>query len=116
MAAVTLPQEQGREAGWGQLLRGLPGFLTGTISRSLACVHLVERWPRMQGSLQGQQLAKSTESRVPIGSKGNIPGHLYSVDERHDGVGRYYFWGVLERLASKRGAKNINLKTKSEVV
>lgn len=45
----------------------------------------------MQGSLQCQQLVTSAESRVPIGSKGNIPGHLYSVDERHDEVGRYYF-------------------------
>lgn len=51
IAAVTAAQEQGRDAGCGHELNGRPGFRTGTISRSVACVHFVERWPRMQGSL-----------------------------------------------------------------
>lgn len=57
IAAVTRPQEHGRDAGCGQVLSGRPGFRTGTISRSLACVHLVERCPRIQGSLKTLQLA-----------------------------------------------------------
>ena len=51
IAAVTLPQPQACCGGCGQTLRGLPGFLTGTISLSLECVHFVDRWPRIQGSL-----------------------------------------------------------------
>lgn len=52
MAAVTVPQLHGFDAGCGHELSGRPGFRTGTMSRSLAWVHLVERWPRMQGSLR----------------------------------------------------------------
>jgi hypothetical protein len=52
MAAVTVAQEQGREEGCGHELRGRPGLRTGTMRRSLACVHLVDRWPRMHGSLR----------------------------------------------------------------
>ena len=51
MAAVTAAQEHERDDGCGHELSGRPGFRTGTMSRSFACVHLVERWPRMQGSL-----------------------------------------------------------------
>lgn len=50
IAAVTAAHAHGREDGCGHELNGRPGFRTGTMSRSLACVHLVERWPRMQGS------------------------------------------------------------------
>jgi hypothetical protein len=53
MAAVTaVPEEQehGFDEGCGHELKGLPGFRTGTMSRSFACVHFVERWPRMHGS------------------------------------------------------------------
>lgn len=51
MAAVTLPQPHACCGGCGQTLSGLPGFLTGTISLSFAWVHFVDRWPRIQGSL-----------------------------------------------------------------
>jgi hypothetical protein len=51
IAAVTLPHPQGESRGWGHALKGLPGFRTGTMSLSLACVHFVDRWPRMHGSL-----------------------------------------------------------------
>lgn len=50
--AVLDAQEQGRDDGCGHELSGRPGFRTGTMRRSFACVHLVERWPRMHGSLQ----------------------------------------------------------------
>jgi hypothetical protein len=51
IAAVTLPQPHACCGGCGQTLSGLPGFLTGTISLSFAWVHFVDRWPRIQGSL-----------------------------------------------------------------
>jgi len=51
MAAVTLEQPHSWLWRWGHALNGLPGFLTGTINRSFACVHFVDRCPRMQGSL-----------------------------------------------------------------
>lgn len=51
MAAVTAAQEHGLEAGWGHELKGRPGLRTGTMRRSLAWLHFVERWPRIQGSL-----------------------------------------------------------------
>jgi hypothetical protein len=50
MAAVTTLQWQSREEGCGQLLSGRPGLLTGTMTRSLACWHFVDRWPRIHGS------------------------------------------------------------------
>jgi hypothetical protein len=43
------PQEQ-EFFGCGQLDNGLPGFFTLNINLS-KCSHLVERWPRIQGSL-----------------------------------------------------------------
>ena len=55
-AAVTAAQPQGCAEGCGHELRGRPGLRTGTMSRSLACVHLVERWPRMHGSLHDDGL------------------------------------------------------------
>lgn len=36
---------------WGQVDRGLPGLLTLIMNLS-KCSHFVERWPRMQGSLE----------------------------------------------------------------
>ena len=43
IAAVTLPQPHAWVLGCGHALSGLPGFLTGTISLSSACVHFVDR-------------------------------------------------------------------------
>ena len=43
IATLTPPQEQGLPGGHGQVLRGRPGFLTGTITRSLKWLHLVDR-------------------------------------------------------------------------
>lgn len=97
MAAVTAAHEQGRDEGCGQELNGRPGFRTGTISRSLACVHLVERWPRMQGSLHYMALATMVWAtgtvaqcrqgitdvaalKYPIAY---VPGHLLPIYERH---------------------------------
>lgn len=51
IAAVTAAQPQICDEGCGHELSGRPGLRTGTMSRSEACVHLVERWPRMHGSL-----------------------------------------------------------------
>ena len=42
MAAVTLPQPQGRSRGCGHALSGLPGFRTGTINLSFAWLHFVD--------------------------------------------------------------------------
>jgi hypothetical protein len=50
-AAVTVAHAQPLFGGCGQMLSGRPGFRTGSITRSLAWLHFVERWPRMQGSL-----------------------------------------------------------------
>lgn len=51
IAAVTPAHPHCREGGCGHRLRGLPGFRTGTMRRSFAWLHFVERWPRIQGSL-----------------------------------------------------------------
>lgn len=43
IAAVTLAHPHCRDGGCGHRLRGRPGFRTGTMRRSLAWLHLVER-------------------------------------------------------------------------
>src|SRR3569833_379654 len=43
IAAVTPPHPQGLFGGCGHALSGRPGFRTGTISRSFAWLHFVER-------------------------------------------------------------------------
>lgn len=50
MAAVTPAHPQFLLGGCGHELNGRPGFRTGTMRRSLAWVHFVDRWPRIQGS------------------------------------------------------------------
>ena len=43
IATLTPPQAQGFPGGHGHVLRGRPGFRTGTITRSLKWLHLVDR-------------------------------------------------------------------------
>ena len=43
MAAVTPAHPHCRDGGCGHRLRGLPGFRTGTMRRSFAWLHFVER-------------------------------------------------------------------------
>lgn len=62
-AAVTAAQPQGCDEGCGHELSGRPGLRTGTISRSLAWVHLVERWPRMHGSLHHDGQSQRSEEK-----------------------------------------------------
>lgn len=50
IAAVTLAHPHWRDGGCGHRLSGRPGFRTGTMRRSLAWLHLVERCPRIHGS------------------------------------------------------------------
>jgi hypothetical protein len=116
IAAVTLPQPHACCGGCGQTLSGLPGFLTGTISLSFAWVHFVDRWPRIQGSLDrkvsvfsAQILVCERISGVMIledeawvaitktcpatssssgAQRSNVPGHLHSIDQRHDDISR----------------------------
>lgn len=49
MATLRPPQVQLRPGGQAHELSGRPGFRTGTMTRSLAWLHLVERCPRIQG-------------------------------------------------------------------
>lgn len=50
MATVTSLHPQLLPRVWGHSFSGLPGLRTGTMTRSLAWLHVVERWPRMHGS------------------------------------------------------------------
>ena len=52
MATVIELQLHCTSRGCGHALSGRPGFLTNSITLSLACVHLVDRCPRMHGPLK----------------------------------------------------------------
>lgn len=78
MAAVMLEHPQFCGCKCGHAVSGRPGFLTGTIRRSLACVHFVERCPRMHGSLNTDVSFRARPCQVYI-----IPGHLHAVYDRH---------------------------------
>lgn len=68
IAAVTLAHPHCRDGGCGHRLRGRPGFRTGTMRRSLAWLHLVERCPRIHGSLRvrGQRLGSPRNDAVQL--------------------------------------------------
>lgn len=53
IAAVTLVVAQVHPlfGGCGHMLSGRPGLRTGSMTRSAEWLHFVDRWPRMQGSL-----------------------------------------------------------------
>lgn len=78
MAAVMLEHPQLCGCRCGHAVSGRPGFLTGTIRRSLACVHFVERWPRMHGSLNTDVSFRARKGQAYV-----IPGHLHAVYDRH---------------------------------
>lgn len=129
MATVTSLHPQLLPRVWGHSFSGLPGLRTGTMTRSLAWLHVVERWPRMHGSLGGmsascqevmadrlrQYATKSfclpacdgallRKFAVIGGDSGqradkNVPGHLLAVDERHGGGGI----GAGDRAADRSG-------------
>lgn len=66
-------------------MRGRPGLRTWRRIRSL-CVHFVERWPRMQGSLDKM----SVDRRYSIGNirvecRQHVPRVLDAIQDRHLG-------------------------------
>lgn len=52
MATVRSLHPQLLPRGWGHSFSGLPGLRTGTMTRSLEWLHVVDRCPRMHGSLR----------------------------------------------------------------